>query len=678
MRSRFCPNRICQGQTSENRLVSNSLQNGKTVRFSWKLYKTLFSGHAQHVLAESHFWASKLSKSSHWPEILFKTRKQRAFHKNCTKRAFQVMRSTFWPNRIFKRQSCQYRPTGLKFSPKRGNSALFMKIVQNARFQVIRSTFWPNCICERQSCQNRHTGLKSSSKTGKECAFYQNCTKRSFQVMRSTFWPNRIFESQSCQNRHTGLKSSSKREKGALFMKIVQNACFRSCAAGFAQIVFVRVKLLKINRLVSNCLQNGKTVRFSWKLYKTLFSGHAQHVLAESHFWASKLSKSSHWPQILFKTRKQCAFHKNCTKRAFQVMRSTFWPKRIFKRQSCQNRHTGLKFSPKRENSALFIKIVQNALFRSCAARFGRFSCLSVKVVEIVTLAWSSLQNGKTVRFSWKLYKTLFSGHAQHVLAKSHFWASKLSKSSHWPEILFKTGKRCAFHENCTKRAFQFMRSTFWPNRIFERQSCQNRHTGLEKTGKQCVIKIVQNGLFRSCAARFGQNAFLSVKVAKIVTLAWSSLQNGKTVRFSWKLYKTLFSGHAQHVLAKSHFRASKLSKSSHWPQILSKTGKQCGFHENCTKRSFQVMRSTFWPNRIFESQSCQNRHTGLKSSSKREKGALFMKIVQNARFRSCAARFGQIFKRQSCQNRQACLFKTGKQFIKIRSCAALLAKTHF
>ena len=195
--------------------------------------------------------------------------------------------------------------------------------------------------------------------------------------MRSTFWPNRIFGRQSCQNRHTGLKSSSKREKSALFMKIVQNACFRSCAGGFAQIVFVRVKLLEIARLVSNSLQNGKTVRFSWKLYKTLVSGHAQHVLAKSHFWASKLSKSSHWPEILFKTRKQCAFHENCTKRAFQVMRSTFWPNRIFERQSCQNRHTALKFSPKRGKGARFMKIVQNARFRSCAARFGQIAFLS-------------------------------------------------------------------------------------------------------------------------------------------------------------------------------------------------------------------------------------------------------------------------------------------------------------
>ena len=263
--------------------------------------------------------------------------------------------------------------------------------------------------------------------------------------MRSTFWLNCICERQSCQNRHTGLKSSSKREKSALFTKIVQNARFRSCAGGFAQIVFFRVKLLKIARLVSNSLQNGKTVRFSWKLYKTLVSGHAQHVLAKSHFKASKLSKSSHWPQILSKTGKQCAFHENCTKRSFQVIRSTFWPNRILERQSCQNRHTGLKFSPKREkqcafhenctkrsfqvmrstfwrnrilkrqscqnrhtglkfspkrgNSALFMKIVQNARFRSCAARFGQIAFLSVKVVKIVTLAWKARQNGKTVRF---------------------------------------------------------------------------------------------------------------------------------------------------------------------------------------------------------------------------------------------------------------------------------------
>ena len=328
-------------------------------------------------------------------------------------------------------------------------------------------------------------------------------------------------------------------------------------------------------------------------------------------------------------------------------MRSKFWRNRILERQSCQNRHTGLKFSPKRGNSALFIKIVQNYCFRSCAARFGQIAFLSVEVVKIVTLPSNSLQNGQRVRFSWKLYKTLVSGHTQHVLAKWHFWASKLSKSSHWPGMLFKTGKQCAFHENCTKRSFHVMRSTFWPNRIFKRQSCQNCLTGLKFSPKRensvLFMKIVQNARFTSCAARFGQIAFMGVKVVKIVTLALNSLQNGERVRFSWKVYKTLFSGDTQHVLAKSHFWASKLSKSSHWPEILFKRGKQSAFNENCTKRAFQVMRSTFWPNRIFERQSCQNRHTSLKFSPKRGNSALFMKIVQNARFRSCAAHFGQI-----------------------------------
>ena len=256
-------------------------------------------------------------------------------------------------------------------------------------------------------------------------------------------------------------------------------------------------------------------------------------------------------------------------------MRSTFWGNRIFERQSSQNRHTGLKFSSKRENSALSMKIVQNALFRSCAGQRSvlakHLAFLSVKVLS-KSSHWpaNSRQNGKTVRFPWKLYKTLFSGHAQHVLAKSHFWSVKFSKSSHWPQILFKTGKQCAFHKNCTKRSF------------------------------------------RSCGARFGQIAFLSVKVLKIVKLASNSLQKGKTVRFPWKLYKTLF----------------------------------------------QVMRSTFWPNRIFERQISQNRYACLKFSLKGENSALSMKIVQNATFQVMRSTFwpNRIFKRQSSQNDHTCL----------------------
>ena len=156
-------------------------------------------------------------------------------------------------------------------------------------------------------------------------------------------------------------------------------------------------------------------------------------------------------------------------------MQSTFLPNRICERQSCQNRHTALKFSSKRENSALFLKILPNVLFRSCAARFGQIAFLSVKFLKMVTRAWNSLQKGKTVHFPWKLYKTLVSCHAQHVFAKSHFRASKFLKSSNWPKIVLKTGKLCAFHHNCTKHSFQVMRSTFWPNRFLEGQTSQSR-----------------------------------------------------------------------------------------------------------------------------------------------------------------------------------------------------------
>ena len=188
------------------------------------------------------------------------------------------MRSTFWPNRIFKLQSCQDRRTGPKLSSNRENSALSIKIVQSALFQVMRSTFWPNRICERQSCQNRHTGPKFSPK----------------------------------------------RENSALLMKIVQNAVFMCCGALFGQIAFVTVKVVKIVPLAVNSFQEGKIVRFSWKLYKTLFSCHAEQVLAKSHFGASKFSKSSHWPEKLFTP---CS-----SRRAFHAMRRRFGPNRIFQR----------------------------------------------------------------------------------------------------------------------------------------------------------------------------------------------------------------------------------------------------------------------------------------------------------------------------------------------------------
>ena len=615
------------------RLVSNSLQNGKTVCCSWTLYKTLYSGHAEHVLAKSHLWASKLSKSSHWPQILSKKAKQCAFHENCTKPFFQVMRSTFWPNRIFNCQSSQNRETRLKVSSKRKNSALSMKIGQNAVFRSCATRFGQiACLSVKVlkrvtlawnsrkkgkrvrfswklhktlfSRHAQHVLAKSNlwksklskssrwpqilSKTGKQCAFQENCTKPSFQVMRSTFWPNRICDRQSCQNRHTGRKFSPKRENRCAFHENCTKRSFQVMRSTFwPNRILERQSSQNRHTGLKSFSKRKKKVNFSWKLYKTLVLGHAQRVLPKSYFWGSKFSKSLHLSQIFFKTGKQCASHENCTKRSFEVMRSTFWPNRIFEGQNSQNRHTGLKLSLKRKNSALSMKIVQNALFRSCEARFGQIEFVSDKLLKIVRLVSNSLQNGKTARFHENCTQRSFQ------VMRSTFWLNRIfeRQSSHWPEIHFKTGKQCACHENCTKRSFQVMRRTFWPNQICERQSSQNRHTGLKFSSKRenraLFTKIVHNALFRWCAARFGQIAFLSVKVLKIFTRASTSLHNGKTVRFSWKLYKTLFSGHAQHVLAKSNLWASKLSKSSYWPQILSKKGKTVRFSWKLYKTLF-------------------------------------------------------------------------------------------
>ena len=255
--------------------------------------------------------------------------------------------------------------------------------------------------------------------------------------------------------------------------------------------------------------------------------------------------------------------------------------------------HTGLKFSSKRQNSALFIKIVQNTLFRSF---------LGVNLLKVVTLVSNSLQNGKTVRFQGKLYKTLFSGHAQHVFAKIAFVCVKVVKIVTLAWNSLQNGKT-------VRLPWKFYKTLF---------SGHAQHV---------LAKI----------------AFVSVKVVKSVTLASYYLQKGKTVRFSWKLYKTLFSGHAQHVLAKSHFWASMFSKWSNWPEIVLKTEKQCTFHENCTKRSFQVMRSTFWSNRIFEHIKVLKIVKLAWNRPQRKNSKLSVKIAQNALFRSCAVRFAQI-----------------------------------
>ena len=246
--------------------------------------------------------------------------------------------------------------------------------------------------------------------------------------MRSTFWPNRIFERQSSQNRGTGLKFSWKRKNSALSMKIVQNALCRSCAARFGQIAFLSVKVFKDVTLVSRSLQSGKMVRLPWKLYKTLFSGHARHVVAKSHLWASKFSKLSCGLEILLKTGKQCSFYENCTKRSFQVMRSTFCPNCILERQSSQNRETGLKFPLKRKNSSLTMKIVQNALFRSCGTSFAQIAFASVIVVKILTFSFKfSLKRGNSALSMKIVQNALFRSCAARY-GQIAFWSVKVFK----------------------------------------------------------------------------------------------------------------------------------------------------------------------------------------------------------------------------------------------------------
>ena len=186
-------------------------------------------------------------------------------------------------------------------------------------------------------------------------------------------------------------------------MKIVQKALFRSCAARFGQIAFLSVKFSRTSNWPEILFKTGKQFALHENCTKRSFQVTRSTFWRNRIFWASKFLKSLHLSQILFKTEKQCALHENCTKRSFQVMRSTFWRNRIFERQSSQNRHTGLKFSPKREKSGLSMKIIQKAHCRSCAARFGQIAFLSVKVLKIVTMASISLKNEKNRALSMKI-----------------------------------------------------------------------------------------------------------------------------------------------------------------------------------------------------------------------------------------------------------------------------------
>ena len=244
MRSTFWPNRIFERQSSQNRQTGLKFSPNRenSALLHKLLYKTLFSGYAQHVLPKSHFWASKFSKSSLRPEILAKKGKQCASHENCTKRSLRVMRSTFWPNRIDECQNSQNRHPGqFQFSPKREKQCAFSwKIVQNALFRSMCSTFWPNRIFERQSSQNRHFGQKFSSKKQKQCDFDEKVYKNDlFRSCRERFGQIAFVSVKVLKNRHTGLKFSPKRENRAFYENLYKNALFQVMRSTFlAKIAF--------------------------------------------------------------------------------------------------------------------------------------------------------------------------------------------------------------------------------------------------------------------------------------------------------------------------------------------------------------------------------------------------------------------------------------------------------
>ena len=305
--------------------------------------------------------------------------------------------------------------------------------------------------------------------------------------MRGTFWPNRIFQSFRCKNRSTGLKVTPIRESSRFTMKIVQNVLFRECRGRFDQIEFFHVPDSKI----------------------------------------------AHGTEINANTWKQWAFYENCTKRAFQAMRRTFWPNRIFQPSRSKKSLRGLKLTPTRENNRLSMKIVENVLFKPCGRRFDQIAFLNVSERKIALPDWNSRQYVNTVGFPWKLYKTCFSGNAEDV----------------------------------------------WPNRIFQCFRSKNRSAGLKLTpireNSRLCMKIVQNVLFRPCGGRFDQIAFFNVSEPKIALRDWNSRQYVKIIGFLWKLYKTCFSGHAEDVLTKSHFSTFQIQKSLCGTEIHANTWKQ-------------------------------------------------------------------------------------------------------
>ena len=168
-------------------------------------------------------------------------------------------------------------------------------------------------------------------------------------------------------------------------------------------------------------------------------------------------------------------------------------------------------------------------------SKFGKISLLSTPDHEIVALASNHHQIAKTVWFLWKVHKTHVWGSAEQDLAKSHFSAQQMLKSSYWPQIFVKWGKRSDFYKKCTKRTFGASRIKFWQDLTFRDTRCQSRRTGLKSSPNRensaISIKSEQNARLGPCGASIGKSWLFRTDV-KIVVLAWKHRQIGKTVRF--------------------------------------------------------------------------------------------------------------------------------------------------
>ena len=173
--------------------------------------------------------------------------------------------------------------------------------------------------------------------------------------LRDTCWQHN-----RSQNRGTGLKSSPSLVNSAISTKSLQNARLGSCGASSGKMSPCRTPDLKIIVLASNHRQIGKTVPFLQKVQK----------------------------------------------RTCGAVWSMFWQNLTLPHTRSQNRVTGLKSSPNRENTSISTKSVQNARLGPCGASFGKISLCRTLDLKIVELASNHRQIVKTVRFLQKVYNT--------------------------------------------------------------------------------------------------------------------------------------------------------------------------------------------------------------------------------------------------------------------------------